>query len=218
MKKGSIIQLVLVLSAIIPPVFLALTWETIPETIPVHYDHQMQPDRFGSKNSLIWICLIFLGISLLLYLLFRNLHRFDPKRLNKPSSSFPMLAAGIIFFFSVLSMLIILSASKGSRLMENLLFPFLGLLFAFLGHFMRTIQPNYFAGIRLPWTLSDDENWKSTHELAGKLWLYSGLAFAVISLLIPLRFILVLFITMLIIIILVPAIHSFKFFKRKTRT
>jgi uncharacterized membrane protein len=216
MKKERIIQLILVLSALVPPIFLMLTWENIPDTIPVHYDHQMRPDRFGSKNSLIWMSLIFSGISFLLYVLFRNIHRFDPKRLNKPSSNFPMLAAVIVFFLSVMSMMIILSASKNSGLMENLLFPFLGLLFAIIGHFMRKIQPNYFAGIRIPWTLNDDENWKSTHELAGKLWFYSGLVFAAISLLIPFRFILVLFIAMMVIIILIPAIHSYKFFKRKT--
>jgi uncharacterized membrane protein len=215
MKKELVIHYVFILSALVPPMFLALTWNEIPETIAVHYNYQLQPDRYDDKTSLIWIVAVICITSLLLYIILKNIHRFDPKRLNKPSSTFPMLAGGIIFFLSVLSMMIILSATKGPQLMENLLFPFLGLLFAFLGHFMGKLKPNYFAGIRIPWTLSDDENWKSTHQLAGKLWLYGGLAYAGISLLLPFKFMLILFMIMVASFILIPAIHSYRMFKRK---
>ncbi|MFQ9409913.1 MAG: SdpI family protein [Evtepia gabavorous] len=30
-------------------------------------------------------------------------------------------------------------------------------------------------GIRLPWTLADEDNWAYTHRLAGKVWTIGGL-------------------------------------------
>jgi hypothetical protein len=46
-----------------------------------------------------------------------------------------------------------------------------GLMLAVVGNYIYNIKPNYFAGIRLPWTLHNDENWKRTHLLGGKLLL-----------------------------------------------
>lgn len=39
---------------------------------------------------------------------------------------------------------------------------------------MSKIRQNYTVGIRLPWTLSSEDNWDKTHRLAGKLWIVGG--------------------------------------------
>ena len=57
----------------------------------------------------------------------------------------------------------------------------MGLLFALLGNNMYNIKPNYFAGIRLPWTFESEDNWRKTHHLAGRFWFFGGLIFAVIT-------------------------------------
>ena len=43
-------------------------------------------------------------------------------------------------------------------------------LFLVLGNYMASIQPNYFIGIRTPWTLEDPEIWKKTHRIGGRIW------------------------------------------------
>jgi uncharacterized membrane protein len=80
---------------------------------------------------------------------------------------------------------------------------------------MHSIKPNYFVGFRLPWTLSDDENWRRTHLLGGKIWFWSGVAFAIVSLLLPVTMIFPVFIVLLVIITLVPVVYSFLIFKNK---
>ncbi len=40
---------------------------------------------------------------------------------------------------------------------------------------MRSFRPNYFVGIRTPWTLENETVWKKTHEFGGKLFFYNGL-------------------------------------------
>lgn len=207
--------LAVILIALAPIIYLALTWNQVPQTVPLHFDHEMKPDRFGNKNELWIVSGIILAVSLFLYFLLKNIHRIDPKRKNLPSSGFSRLAFGLVVFMSTLSFLILLSATKGNNLMENLLFPFMGLLFAFLGNYMVNIKPNYFAGIRLPWTLSNDENWKRTHRLAGKLWFWGGMSLAIISLIIPFKFAAPLFIATMVILTLIPAIYSYRIFKGK---
>jgi uncharacterized membrane protein len=42
----------------------------------------------------------------------------------------------------------------------------MGALLVALGTAMPHLQPNRWAGIRTPWTLSDEVNWKLTHRFA----------------------------------------------------
>jgi uncharacterized membrane protein len=49
------------------------------------------------------------------------------------------------------------------------------LLFLVLGNYMSSMRPNYFVGIRTPWTLEDPEVWRRTHRLAAKLWVGGAL-------------------------------------------
>jgi len=44
-----------------------------------------------------------------------------------------------------------------------------------LGNYLQSVKPNYFIGIRTPWTLENEETWKKVHRLGGKLWLVGGL-------------------------------------------
>ena len=43
---------------------------------------------------------------------------------------------------------------------------------------MSKIRPNWFVGVRTPWTLSSRRSWNQTHRLAGWLFLAMGLAVA----------------------------------------
>ncbi|ELZ54588.1 MULTISPECIES: SdpI family protein [Halorubrum] len=47
-------------------------------------------------------------------------------------------------------------------------------LFYYLGTLLPHVEPNWFVGIRTPWTLSDDEVWDRTHALGGRLFKLSA--------------------------------------------
>jgi uncharacterized membrane protein len=51
-------------------------------------------------------------------------------------------------------------------------------LFMVLGNFMSKIRPNWFVGVRTPWTLSSKTSWDKTHRLAGWLFILMGLSIA----------------------------------------
>ena len=47
------------------------------------------------------------------------------------------------------------------------------------------VRPNFFVGIRTPWTLSDDQVWRRTHRVSGRLLFAGGLVAAVLCALLP---------------------------------
>jgi len=52
-----------------------------------------------------------------------------------------------------------------------------------VGNYLPKIKQNYTIGIKLPWTLADEENWKKTHRLAGWIWTFFSLLFILVILL-----------------------------------
>ncbi len=214
--KSPLMHLIIIIIVVCPLIYLALIWRTIPDIIPVHYSMHFEPDRMDNKRQL-WIPTgIIAGVSLILYFLLLNIRKIDPKQKSAPESSiFKRLAIGIVIFLTALNFIIILSANQRINLMEKSLFPLLGLLFAFIGNYMSNIKPNYFAGIRLPWTLSSDYNWRKTHQFAGKLWFWGGLLSAIISVLIPLQYAINISFFILFIMILLPTLYSYRLFKKE---
>ena len=70
-------------------------------------------------------------------------------------------------------------------------------------------------GIRTPWALENDQTWKKTHRLAGRIWMIAGLFVLIISFLLENKFLLgILFATTTFIIVIIPIIYSYTEFKK----
>jgi uncharacterized membrane protein len=54
------------------------------------------------------------------------------------------------------------------------------------GNYITRVQPNWFVGIRTPWTLSSDAVWRKTHRLTGRLLVLAGCVVVVLSYAAPL--------------------------------
>ncbi|NEW82537.1 MAG: SdpI family protein [Mariniphaga sp.] len=74
------------------------------------------------------------------------------------------------------------------------------------------IRPNYFVGIKVPWTLNSDAVWIRTHKLAGKLWFWGGLI-GIAALLVFKNPTMVL-VPILIIITIVPVVFSYIIYQK----
>lgn len=89
----------------------------------------------------------------------------------------------------------------------------MGILFIVLGNYMSKNQQNYTVGIKIPWTLSSEENWNKTHRIASKLWVVAGIVFIVNIFLRSAEIILV----VIACTVLIPVIYSFILYKRENR-
>jgi len=216
MKTSTVIHSLVVLLIISPLIYLAIIWPSIPTIVPVHYDLNLKPDKFDSKNGLWLLAGILSGVSVLIYLLLLNVRRFDPKlRKIPPSITFTRIATVVAVFLTAMNYLLISSANNNIRLMDRLMWPLMGLLFAFIGNYMNNIKPNYFAGLRLPWTLSSDYNWRKTHQMASKLWFWGGLGLAIISAFLPSPYSFIVFFIVLFVLVIIPIVYSYRIFKNE---
>jgi len=87
------------------------------------------------------------------------------------------------------------------------------LFFAFMGNLMHSIKPNYFAGLRTPWTLEDNDTWRATHRLAGKMWFVGGIILTAIALLLPAKAGMITFMGITFVMVIIPVIYSYVYYK-----
>jgi uncharacterized membrane protein len=202
---------------VIPAVYLAIVWNNLPETVTMHFDLKGNPDRFGSKNELATMSIILTVANAVVYLILTNIYRIDPKRYAVENKGrLYRIGFAVCVFISAVLCLIIYSSSHGNiKFSTRLMLAGIGLLFAFIGNYMHNLKPNYFAGFRLPWTLENEDNWRKTHLLGGKLWFVAGIVIAVICVILPPAASMVAFFTIMIIVVLIPAIYSYRLYKKQ---
>lgn len=202
----------------LPFIYLGIQYPGLPDTVPVHFNAEGVADKFGSKSSLWLPTCILSAVAIGTYRLIRNLHKIDPKKTAATSAAtLQRLAFIIVLFLVVINITITYSAViyPATFGIIKIVLLAMGLLLSFIGYQMRTIQPNYFIGLRLPWTLEDDDNWRATHQLAAKLWVPAGLIIAITAWVLPFfsAFITTMIITAVIVII--PTVFSYRFFRKK---
>jgi uncharacterized membrane protein len=177
----------------------------------MHYNLYGEPDRWGSKTELVLLPVM---LPLLMYLVMLLIPILDPrKKIQQMGSKYRQLMFFMVLFMSVLACFIIYTASKGAELNTRIVFGLLGTLFMFLGYFFQTIKPNYFIGIRTPWTLESEEVWVATHRWSGRIWVFGGLLMVVAAFLTREKIALTFFAGVIVILALVPLIYSFIKFK-----
>lgn len=211
MKTNILKEALLLLIMLMSSLYLFLVWNALPQSVPMHYDISGHIDRYGSKYELMMFCS---GMPAFLYLLFLIIPFIDPKgKIKAMGNKYYHLKLIMLLFISALSGFMIYTSLKPDQLNTNFLFVLLGLLFAVLGNYFQSIRPNYFIGIRTPWTLENETVWKETHKLAGKFWMIGGIAIAVLGFIFSADIFTYVFITIAASLVLVPVIYSYKRFK-----
>ena len=219
MKKRTIPDLFVWIVLVGPLLYLYGVYNSLPERIPVHWGLSGKPNGFGPKSQAWITSLLLVAVAAVLYLVIKNLPRIDPKKTARQSAAaFHQIAVALVFFFSALNLGINYATRYGGLALPKLIFPVTGLFFMYLGNLMHSIKPNYFVGIRVPWTLEDPDNWRATHQMGSKLWFAGGLVITISSLLLPVAVAQVIFILCTSLLVLVPIGFSFMYFKKNPKT
>ena len=150
-------------------------YPNLPEQMAIHWNIEGEPDDYGSRFfGAFGLPLTTLGS----YLLLLFVPVIDPRRQNYPrfTKVYRWIKLGFVLFMLGVH-LVTLAFNLGYKLdIGRLVTLGLGLLFALLGRGLPQIKPNFFVGIRTPWTLSNPEVWAKTHRFGGKLFFWSGIA------------------------------------------
>jgi uncharacterized membrane protein len=215
MKKFNAMDVAALVIWLLPLAYILYIYASLPVSVPVHFGIDGNPDRYGSKGEFLGTQAIVMGASAFVYLLLKFLPAIDPKKYVKyGEATFQKMALGLVLFMSALNIAIAFSTLNHSFKVDKLILPIIGLLFAFLGNIMHSIKPNYFAGVRTPWTLEDDDTWRATHRLAGKLWFVGGIAITILVLVLPAVAGSIVFISLIAVMVLIPVIYSYVYYKK----
>jgi uncharacterized membrane protein len=216
MRKHTLLRWTFVLViTIIPWIYLLSIWNSLPESIPVHFGINGIPDKYGAKNQIfLWPagCTV---LSVLVYLLLTNIYKLDPKRwaANQPGI-FLKIAMVVVVFISCITILMLNWTVKQHTVGLNLILVMMGLLLAYMGNILHSIKPNYFAGFRLPWALESEENWKATHLLASKIWFAGGILIAILALFIKPIIMFFIMMGIVLVMVVIPTVYSYRMFAR----
>ena len=181
-RKGSILAMWLL--ALLPLVLVAVFYSRLPDQVPMHWGFDGEINRYGSKNEL-WLTG---ALGPLFALLFQFLPRLDPKRRNyeKFQTYYEAFSLVLVAFIAVMMGVALLESFRpGTLSMGRVVSALVGLLFLFVGNLMGKVKPNFFMGIRNPWTISDPDVWNRAHRLGGGLFFLTGLVTVVSAILLP---------------------------------
>jgi uncharacterized membrane protein len=160
----------------------ALTWSTAPDKIPMHWNFSGEVDSYGGRfEGLLAIPLLTLGIYVLLWVV----PLIDPGRANykRFAGPYTTIRMALVVLMAALYGVIHLWL-RGHQVSVATVVPILvGCLFLVLGNLFGKIRPNWFVGIRTPWTLSSKASWVKTHRLGGWLFVVLGLLFISVGIL-----------------------------------
>lgn len=150
-----------------------LAYPEMPARMATHWNAAGEVD--GQMPKLYALALL-PGLSAALLGLFALLPRIDPRgenvaRFREQYDTFLVVLTAFLAYIHLL----VLAANAGYEFgMIQALSPAVGALVYYVGVLSEHAEPNWFVGIRTPWTLSDERVWKRTHERAAPLFKLAG--------------------------------------------
>ena len=210
LKKNKWTLVITSIIILLPIVAGVILWDKLPEQVPYHWGVNGEVDGWADKPTAVflmpaimlavqWACVIAATL--------------DPKGKNAASSKLMGFVLWIIPLLNILLHVMVYLAAFGREVNAGVVLPLVfGAMFVMMGNYLPKCRQSYTVGIKLPWTLNDEENWNATHRLAGKLWVAGGLLVMPCALLKPeIGFVVMMVITAL--MCAIPTIYSYRYYK-----
>jgi len=193
----------------------AAVYPQLPDTMAVHWDLAGNPNGWMPRAVGAAFGPVFLVV---LWALLRAVPRIDPRAENyaRFSEAYEVIVASVLVLILVLHG-VVLAVALGHHVSVARIVPALvGALFVVIGNMMPLVRPNWWFGIRTPWTLSNDRVWARTHRLAGYCMTAGGLAMIVSALALPAPLGVPVLLAVAVAATIGPALYSYLTWKRET--
>ncbi|MFA7249349.1 MAG: SdpI family protein [Dehalococcoidia bacterium] len=159
----------------------AFAWNRVTLPIPTHWNAQGEIDGYGGRFAgLLLVPLIAVGMYALLALV----PRIDPARANYASFTGPysVIRGALTATMGAVHGLVVATA-LGYPIDAGRWIPVgVGVLLIVIGNVLGKVRPNFFVGVRTPWTLTSARSWEKTHRAGGRLFVIGGIGLALTSL------------------------------------
>lgn len=206
--RGTLIAGTLVI--LLPMLVGALLWQQLPDQVPTHFGVSGEVNGYSSKAFAVFGLP---GFLLAVHWLCALATKLDPKAGNLEGRMMQLML-WVCPAVAVLVMVLIYGNGLGYGIRAEVIVPLgLGLLFVIVGNWLPKCKQTYTLGIKLPWTLDDEDNWNRTHRFAGPIWVMCGL---IVMLSTVLGGAWVMF-PVLLVMLVAPTVYSYLLFRRKTK-
>lgn len=209
-RKQLIISSIIIL---LPVIAGLLMWNMLPETLATHWGSDGKPDRFSGRSFAIfgtplillvahWICVFFTAR--------------DPKNKDQSNKVFGMVL-WIMPITSLMTSGLVYAVALGTEISIDIMVRILlALMFIIMGNYMPKCKQNHTIGVKVTWTLRNEENWNKTHRFTGRLWVIGG-GFLLATTLVPLENFMNVYLATILILSFVPMIYSYAYYRKQLK-
>ncbi len=216
--KNRTFNILSLLSLIVLFIYFIRIIPTLPDEIPMNIGSDGNITSWGSKYSL-WL---FASIPLIIFASYKVYEHFA-NRLNSDrdnSGDERIILLLIIALFSYIAILY----TEMIRTMEynevdsdfflKGIMLGMGVLMLGIGNYLPRIHKNRSLGIRLPWTLKNEEVWDKTHQFGGKTSVVTGILMILVTLIGFKYYWVYATILMILGIAVIPSIYAYKLYHK----
>jgi len=204
-----------------PFIALVVFWNQIPERVPIHWNIRGEIDGWSTKTTgMLLLPLVAVGTIILC----RVLSSVDPKlrehlqKTDRMNRILPILEVAFAAFFNAIfaSQLIVALGYKvaAARVITWCIL----IVFAILGNYLPNLRPNYFIGLRTPWTLQDSGTWRATHRLGGRLMFFGSLLLLILEFLVNTSAFVLAFVGFMLLLVLWSFLYSWHYYRSREAT
>jgi len=131
----------------------------------------------------------------------------------------PKFAPIIIFMLAALHLFsLYMGLNPELSYSVNIIFVILGISFILIGNLLPKLPSNFYMGIRTPWSLTSEENWRKTSRFGGYAFITAGILFFIRALILSYSLVLnIIFFIIIILSSLSPIIYSFYLYNQKKK-
>lgn len=170
-KRLSKLTVITTVLTLLPVILGAVLYHRLPDMVATHWGFNNQPNGWSPK----WVACFGIPAFMAAINLIVGIATEGENKLNGTSKTVINICRWIVPVLSIIMVPMMLFAEMGVEMdVEKIVCTILGVLFVVLGNYLPKCRQNYYVGIKLPWTLSSEENWNKTHRLGGFVWMICG--------------------------------------------
>ena len=210
-KKNKLKLIISSIVILLPMLAGFICGDILEEKIAIHWGIGGQADGFASPAvaftviplimlAVHWICMIITSVI--------------DKR-EEQSKKVQGLMFWIIPTITLTSCGMMLSAALGyTAHLGWAIYILIGIMFIVIGNYMPKIKRSVTTGVKIKWTMANDENWAATHRFCGKLWVAMGFV-CILAAPLPTRVFPISALLIIAVSVVLPVIYSYRFYKKQ---
>lgn len=202
------IPVVLIVAAVVASITV---YQRLPEQMPTHWGVSGEVNGWSNRLWGAWMIPLMMAV---IWLIMRAIPHIDPRKANyeKFAGTYDVLVGLILTFMLVMHIAVLMAATGRPVAMDRVAMPAVGLFIAAMGFLLPRAHPNWFVGIRTPWTMTSDLSWERTHRIGGILFIALGILMVGASLIAPVQAIAVLVVAAIAIVVFL-FVYSYRIWK-----